>query len=349
MNENLTLEGLSRLIMSKHNITKEEADTLLKIFLNVIEDGLKTDRYVRIKGLGTFKLIEDNISNRTLYNKIIFVPEAALKESINKPFAHFEPVVLNDNVQFDDIEECYLSDHLMTDNESEEDESDSDNSNRTNLETSSLEKLSPAQDQSENSNNYNIENDPDVEDIKGYYKPDSKVDISRKAGFPWYILISVLVVGIVSGSIVSWMIIEKKIDTQTYNTIATETVDTNFEVTDNRLIKDTINNEDTVIVAEKMNVGHKSENEPVSAAENKINDKDDKDIVYSEKLTYKISGTIDSHIIVKGNTLAKISYKYYRNKKMWPYIVMHNKDIIKDPNNVPIGTKINIPKLEIAE
>ena len=77
---------------------------------------------------------------------------------------------------------------------------------------------------------------------------------------------------------------------------------------------------------------------------------DRKEIEYlSDEVPYKISGTIETFTIVKGSTLSKVAYRYYKNRKLWPYIVMHNKHVIQDPNNVPIGTVLRIPELTPVE
>lgn len=75
-----------------------------------------------------------------------------------------------------------------------------------------------------------------------------------------------------------------------------------------------------------------------------------KEIEYlSDEVAYIISGTIETYTITKGSTLSKVAYRFYKNRKLWPYIVMHNKDIIQDPNNVPIGTVLRVPALTPVE
>jgi hypothetical protein BACCOPRO_01664 len=69
----------------------------------------------------------------------------------------------------------------------------------------------------------------------------------------------------------------------------------------------------------------------------------------ADTVDYDIQGTQTTHTIQKGESLAKISLKYYGTKKLWPYLVRHNKKIIKNPNNVPIGTVIQIPVLVPAQ
>ena len=65
----------------------------------------------------------------------------------------------------------------------------------------------------------------------------------------------------------------------------------------------------------------------------------------SDTVEYVISGTKFTYTIGEGETLVRVALKFYGNKKLWPYLVKHNANIIKDPNNVPAGLIINIPEL----
>ena len=64
-----------------------------------------------------------------------------------------------------------------------------------------------------------------------------------------------------------------------------------------------------------------------------------------DSLSYIIKGTQTTYMVKQGETLTKISLRFYGTKNLWPYIVKHNKDIIKQPNNVPYGTLLKIPEL----
>lgn len=112
MSEKLNIQNLIDLLAAKHGIKKKDSENFIREFFNLIEDSLEKDKYVKIKGLGVFRLIE--VENRESvnvntgerfeiqgYNKISFTPDAALKEQINKPFSHFETVVLNEGIVFD--------------------------------------------------------------------------------------------------------------------------------------------------------------------------------------------------------------------------------------------------------
>jgi nucleoid DNA-binding protein/nucleoid-associated protein YgaU len=114
MGERINIQNLIDLLAAKKGLSKKDAETFLKEMFAVIEQALQTDKYVKIKGLGTFKLIEVDSRESVNVNtgarieiqghtKVSFAPEASIRDLINKPFAHFETVILNEGVVFDDI------------------------------------------------------------------------------------------------------------------------------------------------------------------------------------------------------------------------------------------------------
>lgn len=113
MNEKLNIQNLIELLAEKHGMDKKDAENFVKEFFQLVEESLETDKYVKIKGLGTFKLID--VESRESVNintgerfeiqghtKVSFAPEPSLKDLINKPFSHFETVVLNDETLLED-------------------------------------------------------------------------------------------------------------------------------------------------------------------------------------------------------------------------------------------------------
>ena len=124
MNEKLNIQDLIDLLAEKHGMSKKNADSFVKEFFQLIEEALEKDKYVKIKGLGAFKLIDverrESVNVNTGerfeiqgHTKVSFTPEPALKDIINKPFAHFETVVLNEGTVLEDT---------PVDSDSEEDE-----------------------------------------------------------------------------------------------------------------------------------------------------------------------------------------------------------------------------------
>jgi len=104
---------LADMLAQKANISKREAQQFLTDFIETIQDGVNNDKLVKIKGLGTFKVIDvdarESVNVNTgervtidSHQKLTFTPDAAMKELVNKPFSQFETVVLNEGVEFDD-------------------------------------------------------------------------------------------------------------------------------------------------------------------------------------------------------------------------------------------------------
>ncbi len=109
------LQLIADAVAKKRKITVKEAEKFVSAIFDVVNEGLKTDKLVKVKGLGTFKVqavkpresVNVNTGERVLiegHEKVSFTPDATMKELVNKPFAQFETVVLNDGVDFADIE-----------------------------------------------------------------------------------------------------------------------------------------------------------------------------------------------------------------------------------------------------
>lgn len=115
MNERLSLQDLIDLLAKKQEITKKEAEVFLRELITVISETIESNESVKIKDFGTFKLVKVNARKSVDVNtgeaieiaahyKLSFTPDKLLKEAINRPFAHFESVVLEEGVSFDNIE-----------------------------------------------------------------------------------------------------------------------------------------------------------------------------------------------------------------------------------------------------
>lgn len=483
MNDKFTLEELSRLLASRHRMEETDADAFVAGFFALIEECLKKERYVRIKGLGTFKLVD--VEPRTIvdvnsgekkniasYSKISFTPEASLRDAVNKPFSHFETVILNENTHFDDIDETEVESSDASDASDLSDLSDSsdlydssdsngssdlnDSSDRSeseaaegveemsaieNYSNQSLETETEAESESESESKVDVSDETVAEggvqsevelESKIEARPEvraesevrddsevraesdieaeSEVEFSKKTGHgpiptyrmeedpeqsasgkkrfvtPWCMIATVLFVGIIVGGGIVWSLLsgrryipEEVMEYISENKILSDTVDNRKSVvrsgipdtvsvsesvstseslsafeTDSVLKSDSVPGTDVVpetdvvpgtypVLGSDVDSEHKSEPDS-SDSEQKNNVK-----YLTDTVRYKIVGTMGTHTIEKGNTLAKVAYNFYRNKKLWPYIVKHNKDIIKNPDNVPIGTVIKVPMLEPVE
>ena len=113
MNEKITLQDIINLLCEKQGMAPKDAETFVRAMFDLIEEALTNEKYVKIKGLGTFKLTEVNSRESVHVNtgerieiqghsKVSFTPDTSMKELINKPFSHFETVVLNEGVELED-------------------------------------------------------------------------------------------------------------------------------------------------------------------------------------------------------------------------------------------------------
>ena len=110
----ISIYDIAGILVEKNGLTKSESEQFVAAMFDVIQEGLEKDGLVKIKGLGTFKIIDVdaresvnvNTGERVViesHGKVTFTPDAVMKELVNKPFSLFETVVLNDGIDFDDV------------------------------------------------------------------------------------------------------------------------------------------------------------------------------------------------------------------------------------------------------
>lgn len=122
----LSIQDMAKAVADKHGLSKADAEAFVSTFFDTINEGLNLDKAVKVKGLGTFKVIDVkgresvnvNTGERVMiegHGKITFTPDTIMRDLVNKPFAQFETVVINDGVDIDAL-------NAIGDNESIEDE-----------------------------------------------------------------------------------------------------------------------------------------------------------------------------------------------------------------------------------
>lgn len=125
-------QDIAAVLAVKHGLPQKEADSFLSHVIDVLNDALKEEKLVKVKGLGTFKVtsvnarasVDVNTGERIVIEgreKISFTPETSMRDWVNRPFAQFETVVVNEGVNFDEIDAKYeaASDEIA-ESESEE-------------------------------------------------------------------------------------------------------------------------------------------------------------------------------------------------------------------------------------
>ena len=134
----IKITDLAARLAEKHGIAHEEAERFLTQMIAVMNDSLRAEKQLKIKGLGTFKVVSVNARESVDVNtgerimiegreKVSFTPEASMRDLVNKPFAQFETVVIQDGVDFDSIDENIANTESTEDTENIENTVSTDN------------------------------------------------------------------------------------------------------------------------------------------------------------------------------------------------------------------------------
>ena len=110
------IKDLAKIVADRYDMHQQDAEKFMDDMFSLIRSALINDEQVKIKGLGTFKVqtvkerasVNVNTGEKVMINshdRISFTPDATMRDSVNKPFAHFVTVPLNEGVVFDDMDD----------------------------------------------------------------------------------------------------------------------------------------------------------------------------------------------------------------------------------------------------
>lgn len=415
MNNRLTIQDLAGFLADHTGKDKNVTERFLREFIAIVTEGVFADKIVKIKGLGTFKIIavekresiHVNTGERFLipaHYKFSFLPDKELKELVNKPFSFFETTEIGENVDFSDMDVSEGTEEKDTDDESVEEvmpeeqllspaivESPVEAEDATSLdkdvaiapveetisetkeeiiegrtateeesvaEESVTEELVVEEPVAEEPpvQEENIEEIPEDTALKEETVPEETVleETVPEAVVPEETILQPEV-----------PVSSKKIVLNSRTLIISAIVlllaGINIGLYLNR---EFFKKEEVALpVAEEDNVAIRLPSDSLNLAEQRMGDnKDtlqshpDPDIVPASGVPAKeekapVATSPKKEIgqvkIASGDRLTLISLKYYGHKIFWVYLYEYNKDAIKDPNNVPIGTVIRIPAPEL--
>lgn len=455
MSEKVTIQDIIELLAEKHSMTKKDAEIFVKGMFELIEEALVTEKYVKVKGLGTFKLTE--VESRESVNvntgerieiqghtKISFTPDSSMKDLINKPFAHFETVILNENTKLEDTE---------TEIEGEEEDTfdgnapkpkqtiaakevefieaenteDSPNENAIAAEDTTpvieetiIEEPAPSVEITEEEIQIiepekesedivtEVEKDivaetavpqtvsPLAETIEGNEvtdKPQEEVmtiadaailaarkaceektsletiaseeatpsektvitpvtsDFEKEQSFLGRVILAIILIACIAGGIYWYLQSDKTSDLQSLATIkntqeqleedipAIPVNDSLMQGKDTANIWTNVAGKETISQSQQTVSPSTEKSSGVATTANVAKE------TLADTVEYDITGTKTNYTLREGESLVKLAVKFYGTKKLWPYIVKHNKNIIKDADRVPIGTTLRIPEL----
>ncbi len=357
MNEKISFPDLVGLLSSKMNITKKEAETFLKEFFTVSTEVITSGEELRINGLGLFKPIwveaRGSINVQTGepveipgHYKLSFIPDKVLREAVNAPFSSFSVEVLNDHVPIEDMtavpsqdidenndicntENVELQDSKEIREKEEEDEpiepaheyiqedkSADEESSESTVSSQEIEKFQEEIIQPESETKVEEKEEDCYED---YLRKSA----SRKS-FWWGVLSAFGIIICLAGGIFFM-----GNDSPYVVKIGEYTLSLGKQSIDSRPMN---NNPESVVLPENKDTLLEMEKDSVLK---------DSVISASPLAAPEVKPIIET--IRSGVFLTTLARKYFGHKAFWVYIYEENKDVIKNPNQVPIGTRLTIP------
>ena len=414
MNEKITIQDIANSLKEKQGLTKKDAELFVKSMFDIMKEALASDKYVKVKGLGTFKLTEvesrESINVNTGerfeiqgHTKISFTPDTTLKEQINKPFSHFETVILNDGVDFEDIptenlepqpeetevatkeqevvelveivqpEETTIETLSTPDIEPTEEpkeetiEETIEETVEEIIEEPVIEKLvieepatkEPVVEQETTQENEPEETLPIEEPVQAEETPaipeetvvatetstqeQAKPTEEKKTSAVLMGIIVFLLLVILFGAY--WLFFKPETATQTIPSVPVQQETTTAVQTSPEANQPS----EEPILEPKQEEGASPATEPKITAIEPLPTpvKNERVPSLADTLEYKIIGTKSLYTLQSGETIIKASVKFFCSKKYWPYIAIYNRDVIKNVDNVPVGTQIKIPELTL--
>ena len=358
MNEKISFPDLVGLLSSKMNITKKEAETFLKEFFTVSTEVITSGEELRINGLGLFKPIwveaRGSINIQTGepveipgHYKLSFIPDKVLREAVNAPFSSFSVEVLNDHVPIEDMtavpsqdidenndicntENVELQDSKEIREKEEEDEPIEPAHEYIQEDKSADEESSESTVSSQEIEKFQEEIiQPELETKVEEKEEDCYEDYLRKSAsrksFWWGVLSAsgIIIICLAGG------IFFMGNDSPYVVKIGEYTLSLGKQSIDSRPMN---NNPESVVLPENKDTLSEMEKDSVLK---------DSVISASPLAAPEVKPVIET--IRSGVFLTTLARKYFGHKAFWVYIYEENKDVIKNPNQVPIGTRLTIP------
>ncbi len=362
MNDKLNIQNLIDLFAQKQGVPPKEVEEFVKTFFALIEEGLERDRYVKIKKWGTFKLIDVDSRESVDVNtgerieiqghtKVSFTPDSSLKEVINRPFAHFETVILNENTVLEDtpLEEENEGDaDRMAEGEFLAEQAES-------VETRPEEMNGPKEEHQPEKEGKLTEEE--IRTIEKEYKTVEMEEVSKPKdnSMKYFITLAVLII-VICGGVILFIynpdFFVRPVPPSEETLHISENQDQPALQLDSLLLKaDSVQTDSLPMntvrdVSEETSVRTNTADPVQEEVKRPVVASRPSKAFKTDSTSYEIVGTETKHTIVAGETLTRVALKYYGTKALWPYLVKHNPDVIKNPDNVPSGTVIKIPRLK---
>lgn len=372
MEGKVLLQDLAQSLATKNNIQRKDAEAFAKAFFETISDGILQDKIVKIKGLGTFKMIEVqdresvnvNTGERIVipgHSKISFTPDAELKDQVNKPFALFQTVIINEGTSLEDMEKIDSLEEnevpvvIQKSETSEMPESREISEESVNAEDPNVALAIPMSSVATPVIEEPKETEEEIiSSVNSHLSSLASQQSTHANPCWWYVSPAmlallfaffwiVLLIGYFVGNN-KWIDFEQIIKRPSQEILVK--VDTVFVEKPVELdsvyiqnIEDSLRNviqEDNRIKKEQLKASapRVAKSEPSPIVSNK-----------QKPISYEIVGQKGVRPIKWGDYLLKIVREEYGNEDALKYVISYNN--FKDPNNLPVGTEVKLPKLRV--
>lgn len=348
----INLQQLAKTLAQKRNLPQKDAEAFLKTFFDAIIENVTADKMVKIKGLGTFKLIEVldresvniNTGERIVipgHSKLSFTPENALKDLINKPFADFQTVVINEGTSIEEMEKIPASSPEAT---------------PVQAFVSTLEAVPEVKEEPKE----DAVPEPEVkEEPKEEAVPEPEVKAEPDPVVVPEPTPEPVVVSEAKAEP------ESEAESAPVQQLAQESIDQRpLLYGPPPVIKKPARSYTKIaawilgvlllcvvgyFIARSLNT-NKPAPEPVEPqVETPVEETPEPEVEYAQVPggEYKIVGTRKTYVMKPGDFVTRIAIQEYGDKDIAPYIIVHNA--FPDPDNVPVGEEIKLPELEKIE
>ena len=360
MEGKVLLQDLAQTLAAKRNIKSKEAETFLKVFFETISDAIVQDKIVKIKGLGTFKMIDVqdresvnvNTGERIVipgHSKISFTPDTELKDQVNKPFALFQTVVINEGTSLDDMENFEspvdLPESLDTQYVEEVQESPTVEISQIVESAPEIEDVSEVQDVEEAQDDSEVQNVEEVQDV-----PETTQVVDEPKW--WHIspamlallfalLWIVLLLGYFIGKNNLFNIDQMVHKSDPVAVVKVDTVYVDKTDEQDTLYIQRIEDSLRIVIEEEIRINKEHPKTKTLQADNNAT----KPIERKKQspVVFEIVGHKGVRSIKWGDYLLKIVREEYGTEDALKYVISYNK--FTDPNNLPVGTEVKLPKL----
>ena len=329
----INLQQLAKTLAQKKKISQKDAEAFLRVFFDAVIQNVTTGGQVKIKSLGTFKLtqvldresVDINTGERIVipgHTKLSFTPEASLRDTINKPFADFQTVIINEGTSLEEMERVPQSPseeepitQPLTEQETvqEEDVSQSLTEQETEQEETEQEEETPR---------------PSSEQEIEEEEPEQEAEAVPE---------------------------EKPVDNRVDDTVTPDGTPPAPRTPFAKILASALGVLLLCLVCffAGRYLTHKPSTEApepaVPQTEAPVEEEPVEEVQYAQVPggKYKIVGTRKTYVMKPGDFITRIAIQEYGDKDIAPYIIVHNA--FPDPDNVPVDMEIKLPELEKVE